>query len=401
MRQAVAMSLNQELAGQETGVTEAANTQFGRANRDHYDEDAWAMTLFSATPQEAIINPDPEHRKRVNDEPAFIRHSEQYQDIGPLITILHAIPIAREALLLRERVLPSYGYDKQWWNGEAINLSKIVSLTDSDHDENNGWDDVLYETQRLIAFLDSTERAFGSSDSLSSITWNQASTSYLDRGAAEFMENWQVSALKATPNNQLATVFSSLALKRPVIDDEDPIQKLFVTFDAEVSEDGISLYEALDATLWPDVGDELDDVWLDRIGEVFTMKLKRSTSQKSIGVKIPAVWYPDRYLDSCKGIALEFRKRKVETLDQINWLNTLRNRLTTSLDRFGSQVNNMEALALAADSAEIATKGNSTAADSEGGSVPTVHEGVSGEGDSVATALRTVSKRIEVKLQGI
>ncbi|KAK2761128.1 hypothetical protein FQN54_001648 [Arachnomyces sp. PD_36] len=396
LRQAMAMSLNQDLAGQETGVTEAANTQLSRANRDHYDEAAWAMTLFSAAPQEVIISPDPEDRKRVNGEPTFIRPSEQYPQLGALITILHAIPIAREALLLRDKVLPSYGHDSQWWNGQSINLPKIVSLGDSSNDQDDSWEDLLYEAQRLMAFLDSSERAFGSADALSSITYNNASCTDENRGAAEFMEIWEISAVSATPNNQLATIFSSLAVKGPVsgLDDGAQYQKKFVTFDAEISEGGLTLYEALDATLWPDIEGEFDDVWFDRIGEVFTIKLTCPYGEKSVDVKVPAVWYPDRYFDSRKDTMLEIRKRKVETLKEISRLDALKNRFTTSWAGAKFQVDNIKTLELAADCAEITLKGRSAGASGDD-TTPTVPEGL----DNIANILRETSKRIEAKLQ--
>lgn len=402
MRQALAMSLNQELPGQETGVTQAANTQLSRANKDFYDENEWGMTLFNETPEEAIISPDPEDRKRVNDEPAFIRPSERYQQLGSLITILHAVPIAREALLLRDGVRAGYGYDKQWWNGQPITIPE-TGQDDSNYGGNSNQDDLLCEAQRLMAFLNSSERAFGSADSLSSITWNRASTTNLERGPSEFLENWHLAALEATPNNQLATIFSSLAYKKSSEEADEPIEKLFVVFDADVLEGGLSLYEALDATLWPDVDGEFDDVWLDRVGEVFTMKLTRSYSQNPVDVKIPAVWYPDRYLDSCKETALEFRKRKLETLKEISRLDSLRNRFTSSwagLNTQVNQVNNLETLELAADCAEIAQKGNSASSITEGDNTSTVREDVVDNGNSIAAALKKISKRIEAKLEG-
>lgn len=397
MRQALAMSLNQELPGQETGVTVAANTQLSRANRDYYDENEWGMTLFNETPQDAIISPDPEDRKRVKDEPAFIRPSEQYKQLASLMTILHAIPIAREALLLRDRILPSYGYDKQWWNGQSISTPEMVT-DDNKCGESRNQDELLSEAQRLMAFLDSTERAFGSADSLSNITWNRASSSNLDRGASEFMENWHISAVNATPNNQLATVFSSLAYKKPLVDSEDPIEKLFVVFDSDIHDGGYTLYEALDATLWPDVDDEFDDVWIDRVGDVFAMKLSRSYSQEPVDVKIPAVWYPDRYLDSCKETALEFRKRKLETLKEISRLDSLKNRFTNSWAGLNSQANSVQSLELAADCADIVQKGKATDDITKGDNISTKEE--TEEGDSIASVLRKTSKRIEAKLKG-
>jgi hypothetical protein len=45
-----------------------------------------------------------------------------------LLTILHSIPLAREALLLRNKPLFDYGHDPQWWNGQPINLLIFAKL---------------------------------------------------------------------------------------------------------------------------------------------------------------------------------------------------------------------------------------------------------------------------------
>lgn len=112
LQEAVAMSLNQNLGHQEMGITSSNQSNFGKATRDHYDEGAWAMTLFNSSAQEIIISPDPADRRRVADEPAFLRPSQDNLYLGGLLTILHSIPLAREALLLRNKVLPKYGHDR-------------------------------------------------------------------------------------------------------------------------------------------------------------------------------------------------------------------------------------------------------------------------------------------------
>ncbi|KAF4233825.1 hypothetical protein CNMCM6805_009042 [Aspergillus fumigatiaffinis] len=317
LQEAVAMSLNQNLGHQEMGITSLNQSNFGKATRDHYDEGAWAMTLFNSSAQEIIISPDPADRRRVPDEPAFLRPSQDNQYLGGLLTILHSIPLAREALLLRNKVLPKYGHDPQWWNGQPINLPKIVTMQDA-QDGDTAWDDILYETQRLVAFLDATNRAFGSVDALSSL---KSMVSYdSESGISQFLEKWQEAGVRADPGNQLATVFSSNAFKRPLSVYDTPIQKEFFILDPFVEPDhGQTLYDVLDRTIWSDrPGEELDDVWLEHVAEVLMIKLDSSDSAKSVDVKIPAVFYPDRYLATCKDLARDFRARRLQVYEEIN-----------------------------------------------------------------------------------
>ncbi|RJE16634.1 ubiquitin interaction motif protein, partial [Aspergillus sclerotialis] len=85
LQQAVAMSLNQNLGHQETGVTtKASQPNFGPATGDYYDEGNWSMTLFNPTSREIVVSPDPVDRKRIDDEPAFIRPSPDNPYLGGL-----------------------------------------------------------------------------------------------------------------------------------------------------------------------------------------------------------------------------------------------------------------------------------------------------------------------------
>ncbi|KAJ6021996.1 hypothetical protein N7540_007500 [Penicillium herquei] len=321
LQQAVAMSLNQGMSTQESGVTTTApesHAQFGKATRDHYDEGAWAMTLFNETAQEVVISPDPEDRKKIGDEPAFIRPTQDNLFIGGFLTILHEIPLAREALLLRNKLLFDYGHDAQWWNGQPINLPKIVTIHEGTDDSD--WDDPIYESQRLMAFLDSTQRAFGSGDALSNMRPMLTNTPDPEEAVARFLETWFNAAIRADPDNPLCTTFMSHAYKRSPFDPEDePISRELFVFGPVVEQaHGQTLYDVLDSAIWSDrPGEDLDEVWLEHVGEVLVMKLDSHEDSKSVDVKIPAVFYPDRYLSSCQEIARELRVRKLEAQEAL------------------------------------------------------------------------------------
>lgn len=326
------MSLNQDMGQQETGVTTTASeSHFGKATRDHYDEGAWAMTLVNATSQEVVISPDPEDRRKVGDEPAFIRPTHDNLYLGGFLTILHEIPLAREALLLRHKLLFDYGHDPQWWNGQAINLPKIVTLHEG-QDEDNDWDDIIHETQRLMAFLDSTQRAFGSGDALANLRHITSYSSDSEEAVVRFLETWHAAAMRADPENPLATIFMSHAYKQTPFDEGDePISKELFTFEPAVEQaHGQTVYDVLDNAIWSDrPGEELDDVWLEHAGEVLVMKFDSLDNSKSVDVKVPAVFYPDRHLSSCRDLAREMRTKKLGVQEEIQRLEELMNRFTT------------------------------------------------------------------------
>jgi hypothetical protein len=394
------MSLGQDFGPQENGVTTTTtnNSHFGRATRDHYDDNAWAMTLFNPSTREVIINPDPEDRRRIDNEPAFLRPSQEYQYLGGFLTIIHSIPLAREALLLRKRVLSDYGYDSQWWKGQPIRVPKIVSLEDA-HAEDSDWDDILYETQRLMAFLDSTDRAFGSTDAL--IGLRSVSGYDSDGGVSNFLESWQEAAVRATPDDQLSMVFSSHALKRPLSELDTPIEKEFFILDPNVeSEHGQTLYDVLDRAVWADrPGEELDDVWLEHVAEVLVMRLESSDpSTKSVDVKIPATFYPDRYLEACREISREFRLRRLDVYGEINRLENIMNRLSLSKAVARKGLTSKELLEKAAAAACVALPKYLT---NGMGDVPLGPEVANAEGQRLAQELRAIADNIDARLKGI
>ncbi|KAJ5146059.1 uncharacterized protein N7515_000623 [Penicillium bovifimosum] len=338
LQQAVAMSLNSDMGQQESGVTSLSQPQFGKATRDHYDENAWALTLFNTSSEEVLISPDPEDRKRIEGEPAFIRPNPDSTYLGGLLTILHNIPLAREALLLRNKPLFDYGHEPQWWNGHSINLPKIVTM-DDDIALDSDWDDIIHETQRLMAFMDTTKRAFGSSNSLARIKSMSSFSSDSDEAVARFLEAWHGAAIRMDPENPLTTLFTSHAYKKELFGEfEEPNNKELFVFEPSVErEQDQALYEVLDSAFWSDrPGQELDDTWLEHVAEVLVFKIDALQKPNPVGVEIPPVFYPDRYLSSCREISREFRSRQQQIQGDVLKLEQLIHRYTVPRDPVGS-----------------------------------------------------------------
>ncbi len=330
LQQAVAMSLDQAPSGQTNGITGVSNPYFGPASQDHYDQSQWAVTVSGPAAHEIILNPEPQNRKRQGDAPAFLKPSVSGEYLPSLITILHAIPLAREVLLLREHTLPEYGHEAEWWDGVAVNVPRIVNLADGTQDRES--EEVIYETQRVMAFLDMTERAYGSADVLANlrivVDRNQT------QATANFLKAWQEAATMAAPKNELTNLFESTGMKvTPGVSEAPqrvPFHSLDVEVDLELADKGATLYDAIDEVLWPGTYDEEDteETYLDTIGEVVTLRITRQgLTGKGIGVKVPAVWYPDRYLKSCKDLVKEMRIQKASILKDMERLGTVQRRI--------------------------------------------------------------------------
>ncbi len=325
MKQAMELSMNGSFP-QETGVI--GGTQFGPATKEYYDNPSWAMTV-SGSAHEIILNPEPEDRKLEGDQPAFLKPSVTGQYLAPLLTILHSIPLANETLLFRDHVLPEYGQEIEWWDGTAVKLPKIVDLANgrSDYDD----DEIIYETQRLMAFLSMTERAYGSVEVLARL--NKVSDHNQGKVVGNYLRTWQGAVTRKSPENPNISLFYSLGTRIPFDGTEptrQPFWSLDVLIDESIAEQGLTLYDALDNIIWADDQNEPDnaDIFLESIGEVFTMRLMRQhLSKSSIDVRIPALWYPDRYLKSCKDTAFRMKTQKINLVKQVTKIEQLRAKL--------------------------------------------------------------------------
>ncbi|KAL9101331.1 MAG: hypothetical protein Q9163_003399 [Psora crenata] len=312
LQRAKEMSLtdSQTLPGQETGVT-YANPYFGPANQAHYDSEKWAMTLPEAHTQDIVLNPEPLDRKRNRGTPAFFRPSSSGHGLPALIKILHEIPMAREALLNRTHTLSDYGRENDWWDGTPVKVLRVVNVDQDGQD--TGLDDVIYETQRLMAFLDETKRAYGSTDVLANLYGISA---YPYDIFATFLRLWKEATLKSAPDTSLANIFTSKGVQRQSFEPrEESFFSLNIRIGTEVGGKGMTLYEAIDEMLWADA--EEAEIFFSELGDVMIFEIENQCPNVSgLGIRIPAVWYPDRYLESSIPAADEMKARKAAVNEQ-------------------------------------------------------------------------------------
>lgn len=321
--------MGQPPPGQENGVT-GAGQQFGRARGEYHDTKRWAMTVSTATEREIVNDPPPTDRQRKAGEPAFLRASGRpgSESLAALLMIYHSIPLAREALLLPNYQQFNYGCHPKWWTGHPIEAPKIVSL--DEHRAYHNRDDVLIEAQRLMAFLDDTNRAYASVDALADLHGYQETEA--ESELSRFIEAWNNGALIRSRDDPLTQVFTSHGVRD---DPESSMAKYFVSLEPMVDpEIEQSFIDILDNIIWADQGLEgaLSDVWIDSIGEIMTLRLSDpKRKQGKLGIEIPAVWYLDRYMEHFREASRDMRMRKQNILRELRGVQRSKNNASSCL----------------------------------------------------------------------
>jgi hypothetical protein len=312
------------LPPQDTGIISTDQPFFGPANRSQYEPGKWDLVPTGKIyAQEILLDPEPTERKREPDAPAFLKPSVEDHRLGALLTIYHKIPIVREIFLDRKNVVSNYGSDNEWWTGKAIELPTMNGPADPGSE-------LRQEMQRLMAFLDKTDRSYGSADALANLP------AVKEQQRHAYGDGVEVAVLKAY-RELLENTDSVGAIKKLFsIGVDGPQQTNFEEFailrldlppkNSELE----TIYDIADATLWnlgPLEPLELSNSpYLSHIADVIVFQLDGNASSK--GVEVPSVWYPDRYLESGRQAALDMRLRKSDIKEALRRIEMMEESLT-------------------------------------------------------------------------
>ena len=295
---------------------------FGPANRSQYEPGKWDLvpTAANSSSHQIIFqDPEPAERKRDVNTPAFLKPSIDNHRLGALLTIYHQIPLVREIFLDRKNVLPSYGSDNEWWTGKAIELPGM-----------NGSEDtrcqVGQEMQRLMAFLDKTDRSYGSVDALAYLPAVQEQyRTYGDGVEVSVMRAYRELLGASDSAGAIKKLFSIGAAGT---NEADSQEFCILRFELpQTDSDQETFYDITDAALWNlDPLDLSNSSYLGHIADVVAFQLVGDASSKS--VEIPYVWYPDRYLESSRQAALDMRLKKADVNESLHRINAQQEQLT-------------------------------------------------------------------------
>jgi hypothetical protein len=280
---------------QESGVIGNSKAIFGPANKDqYYDTAQWAMV---PTATEVIPDPIPSQRRREEGQRAILKPSPRFNYLPALIAILHSIPLFRNALLAPNVTQRSYWMGDDWWKGSPALPSRIIDTTEREAVYGR---DILYETQRLMAFLDKSERAYATVSSMLELDAWKESRPVLDDDdddLLKFLLLWSAAVQAEDPDVQLD------GLVRSVVNIGNQNVENFV-LDASVVREGsrpdLSIYDVLDDHLFSGA---TGSAHISNISKVLILRLTSATTNaQGLGCRVPATLYADRYLELNKPV---------------------------------------------------------------------------------------------------
>ncbi|KAJ0114905.1 hypothetical protein J7T55_004647 [Diaporthe amygdali] len=285
---------------------------FGPANRENYQDDQWAMVRVNKEGSD----PPPSGRKRDPSAPAFLlcrQQGVQKYRLGPLMMIKHEIPAARNFFLSLDAFDPpvSYGHNNSWWKGDPILSTNSESAEDFPEAWSNDYRSVKLEDeiQRLMAFLDDTQRSYGTADSLCE---SPLMKNVWGDHVVQFYQNLYLKAGSQIVRSTMWTLvrFESGAdeIPAPMTPPTSEFGILEFRVPNELSDVLHSLYSSWDALFWINQDTELScfpqdeserTAYMENPAEVLTMRIKLEDHR----IEIPETFYIDRYLEKNLGTA--------------------------------------------------------------------------------------------------
>ncbi|KAK8002732.1 hypothetical protein PG989_002451 [Apiospora arundinis] len=341
---------------QEVGVVDIDTNvkHFGPANRPDYQQDQWAMVPTKADGNTSAVEPPPSARKRVPGAPAFLRSANDHR-LGAIISIYHSIPLVRNVLLSygSSSSAQEYGSHMDWWKGQAI-MGPAQDSGEAGASPDDGFPSFSDELQRLVAFLDNTDRCYGSADVLARTSdidpthggWAPADVDHSFFEALKTVGE-QTPACEYGRLETLGKAHNIFPKKKSTVRGfqvsgeqsaeefyENPSEELNENMDEEDSDDnedtarfilldiGLndvnfrwsevdSLYDALDRLFWnhalaPEPWDTEDSKTATvEPSDVLTIRFFGEGLQRTCD--IPAVLYVDRYIEERKNMAIQLQ----------------------------------------------------------------------------------------------
>lgn len=305
---------------QESGVLDESTSEpwFGPATRSNYDQGNWAMVSTGKQGMMSENTPPPSSRERRPGAPAFLIQgtgSSGTNHLGGLLTILHEIPLARNVLLACGTPASSYGQNREWWQGQEILPPHVLARLQSGElswgEQSEAKPNFEEEIHRLMAFLDLTERSYGTTKVLNNLL------PYHEEGAEKQFyerleaENWD----KIEPFYQVVTLVPGQG------DSTEGEEARFGLLELEQTRPENAqvktLYEAIDQVMWNDVLRWQEDLenftmaLLKATGEVMVLKISGDGPESDLD--IPQELYPERWLASRKTEARQIQLALLET----------------------------------------------------------------------------------------
>ncbi|KAK3111248.1 hypothetical protein LTR53_013685, partial [Teratosphaeriaceae sp. CCFEE 6253] len=324
LERATAASMSQGYGGQVDGKVDRNGKEqyFGPSTRKDYSESQWGVVTTAQATSEVVPDANAEHRKNVPGEPRLLKHLPDDDYLPNLLTICHGIAGVREVLLSRHRVQPTYGQDPEWWKGHAISMPRLVH-TLSGRPVNSGQEDndsFVGEVQRVMAFLDRSERSYASAVPLTqedAIKEKNQAAGQSRTLMASFLEAW--SAAGRTSEGIFCTTWG--------LDESSSVFEILTPAAAGEKSD---LRELFDSMYWGADTDDTAKLGFDHLADVLVMHVKSPDKDaKELGITVPLELRLDRYLQENREATADVRADVASSLSKIKKIAAIEKKLTT------------------------------------------------------------------------
>lgn len=288
---------------------------FGPATREQYDMNQWALIRQDTSQDSNASSVPPSARKRDPKAPVLLLNdsSSVEQRLGSLLTILHEISLARNTLLQLGAQEAGYGHNGEWWTGKPIvppHLADANSLEEAVVLED--------EVHRLLGFLESTDRSFGSTRVLSDLlsnSWDQEEAFFnvlLEKhdmeGLGPFLfeaRSFQIGPPDTEHRKEECEMAKMCYFKFTLTEDSHRnTTSLYDVLDYEIWK------QTLEDYLYSDLEQQAMSLFTD-MGDILIMTVVDPF--RSTKFEIPHSWYPERYLWSRKkeAIGIQWLRRRM------------------------------------------------------------------------------------------
>ncbi|KAI9694235.1 MAG: hypothetical protein M1820_009093 [Bogoriella megaspora] len=299
-------------ATQQSGVIEnSGHTYFGPATRSQYDAAQWSLTRTTTTGSTVEIVEHPENafeRKRDDGKlPALSPTGSEMNGFKPaLLRILHEIPAARNALILPAYDPEDLGQLDKWYQGEPVSQ---VMVMQSAADIQQSDLDIVLEVQRLMAFLDQSDRAYARPKHLADVV----ATRTPDSEESKFLDPWLKIAdlISSDPNRRKLFNTRVMYTTNGSTTDFENVLCHRIDLEGHVK----SIYEHFNNILWPSNSRQ---GFVRQAGDIICINIhqQRRTTTEGLGIPIPPAIYLDRYLEenfeACKGMRADLDTHQAE-----------------------------------------------------------------------------------------
>jgi len=303
---------------QESGVI-GGESNFGPANRGHYDLSQWALTVPDSHATEIYPDLDVWGLVRTGNVPVIMKPQNSTNLLPALLSIIGRIPLAQKLILEGPPKLDDYGASGSWWMGLAIQSPRIVDA--EEEAAVTDYIEFLAETQRLIAFLQGSERLYGSVEPIQSYNlmrnvYSHESGVTVNSEAERFLRAWSIATSYQTDDAEVSYLFRSSVV---INGSEVPFEQLDIPVGPTTEQ--ISLYEAVDKLIWEADADGVaaETRYLSHVAPILVLHLTNpDTSNWQLQVKVPGVWYLDRYMAENTETTRQMRRNRAALMKRSN-----------------------------------------------------------------------------------